>query len=448
MRMPGSIDKPEALGLSLILLFASGAILGTSPARADASAVVAYISVPDAPDAIAISPDGSRVLVAASLDGAILDIDPVGNVIRSRTTAGQTPRAIAISPDGSTALVTNITSGTVSVLTTASGAVVRTITVPNSPEAVAFNRDGRRAYVTHTGVAAITVLDPASGSILAPIGLPKDWTEAVATSPGADTAVALMSWRPSALAVLSLAGPGSVTRRIPIGGTGIDVAMSPDARRAYVLDSDRNTLSSVVVVDLASGAILGRTPVGYAARDLVLTADGTRVLVAHQGSLKAPAPARGANAPLVSVFDASSMASLGVISTVHPRTLGTQAESLGVDPGNTRAWLGVYGRTTSGVVVLATAAPGAAPGLASRITARRSGSGATIRWTAPSGAPTLTLVNAIPNAEGDAYPVLACTATGQSCRLRGLVDGIAYQLTVQARNADGWGPVAPGAISR
>lgn len=446
MRMRRRFRILTALGLSALVT--AGAILGTSPARADASAVVAYIPVPDTPDAVAVSPDGGRVLVAVSIPGAIIDIDPVGNAVRSRTRVGETPRRIAISPDGSTALVTNITSSTVSVISTSSGTVTRSITVPDSPQAVAFSRDGRRAYVTHTAGAAITVLDPANGSTLAPISLPEDWTEAIATSPGADTAVALMSWRPSALAVISLAGQGSVTRLIPIGGTGIDVVMSPDASRAYVLDNDRNALSSVHVVDMASGAIISRTPVGHAARDLVLSRDGTRVLVAHQGSLKAPAGARGANAPLVSVFDASNMASLGVISTIHPRTLGTRAESLGVGLNDTRAWLGVYGRTTSGVVVLQTAHPGAAPGLASRITARRTGGRATIRWSAPTGAPTLALVNAIPNAEGDAYPVLTCTTTGRSCRLQGLVAGITYQLTVQTRNADGWGPAAPGVISR
>ena len=436
-----------AMAVALCVLAAVGATIGISPVRADASPVLAYTSVPDTPDDLAVSPDGARVYVAASAPGLLLDIDPVSTAIRSRTRVGETPRGIAFSPDGSTALVVNISSDTVSVMDVPTGALTRTIAVADAPEAVAFRRDGRRAYVTHTGVAAITVLDPASGKVLDPIPLPDDWTEAIATSPVAEIAVALMSWRPSSLAVISLAGQGSITRRIPIGGTGIDVAMSPDGTRAYVLDNDRNVLSSVVVVDLAGGTILSRTPVGHAARDLAISTDGSRVLVAHQGSLKAPGSARGANAPLISVFDAASMVSLGVLSIAHPRTLGAQAESLGLSPNTPRAWLGVYGRTSSGVVAVDTASPAAAPGLASRITTQRSGSGATIRWSTPPGSPTLTLVNAIPNAEGDAYPILTCTTTSRSCRVRGLIAGISYQLTVQARNANGWGPAAVGKIS-
>lgn len=445
--MQPAILGRASLSIGLCVLTAVGAMSGTSPVRAEGSPVLAYIPVPDTPDDLAVSPDGGRVLVASSDSGLLIDIDSTSNAIRSRTRVGDTPRGIAFSPDGSMALVTNITSDSVSVVNSASGSVTRTISVPDAPGAVAFGRDGRRAYVTHTGVAAITVLDPANGSVLAPIALPDDWTEAIASNPETDSAVALLSWRPSSLAVISLAGPGSLTRRIPIGGTGIDVALSQDGTKAYVLDNDRNALSSVVVVDLASGAILSRTPVGHAARDLAISADGTRVLVAHQGSLKAPGSASGANAPLITVFDAASMANLGVLSTAHPRTLGTQAESLALSPNTSKAWLGAYGRSSSGVIVVDTASPTPAPGLASRITAQRSGSSATVRWSTPPGSPTLTLVNAIPNAEGDAYPILTCTTTSRACRVRGLIAGISYQLTVQARNANGWGPAAVGKIS-
>lgn len=433
---------------SLSLSLPAWMILGPSPALADSSAVTAYLAVPGTPDSLVVSPDGTHVYVTASLSSMILDLDPATGTIRSRIPVGDTPRAIAFSTNGSLALVSNITSQTVSVIDVPAGRVIRTIPVPESPEAVAFSRDGRRGYVTHTGLAQVTVIDPASGAVLAPIALPDDWTESMAAATNSDTAVALQGWRPSSLAVLSLAGAGALIRSIPTGGTGIDVAINADASRAYVLANDRNLLSSVLLVDLASGTVLRRTPIGLEARALALNPDGTMLLVAHQGSLTAPASARGANAPMVTVLDAASLDALGVISASDRRTEGARAESLGLGPTGSTAWLGVYQRRTSAVAVLDTATPLAVPGLPQRISARRTGSSALISWSAPSGSPTRTLVNAVPNAEGDAYPVLTCSTAGQSCRIRGLIPGVTYQVTVQARNGQGWGPVAPGLIPR
>jgi len=109
---------------------------------------------------IAVSPDGTLVLVAATTSSLVDVIDTAqGRVIR-RIHVGIDPVSISFKPDGSEAWVSNHVSDSVSVIDTTSGspgylAVVETVqdvdpagvTLFDEPVGIAFSGDGSQAYV-------------------------------------------------------------------------------------------------------------------------------------------------------------------------------------------------------------------------------------------------------------------------------------------------------------
>lgn len=72
---------------------------------------------------------------------------------------GEGPRGIAISSDGSRVLVCNYISGNVSVIDTRNRKVIHTIAVERYPQSIALSPGGKRAYVTNHGSGSVSVID-------------------------------------------------------------------------------------------------------------------------------------------------------------------------------------------------------------------------------------------------------------------------------------------------
>ncbi|MBW2235351.1 MAG: hypothetical protein JRG85_08100, partial [Deltaproteobacteria bacterium] len=109
---------------------------------------------------IAVSPDGTLVLVAATTSSLVDVIDTAQGRVTRRIHVGIDPVSISFKPDGSEAWVSNHVSDSVSVIDTTSGspsylAVVETVqevdpagvTLFDEPVGIAFNGDGSQAYV-------------------------------------------------------------------------------------------------------------------------------------------------------------------------------------------------------------------------------------------------------------------------------------------------------------
>lgn len=412
----------------------------------DVQPVVAAIQLPNWAETVAVSPDGRSVYVNASSSNAISVIDAASGTVTARLKVADVPTDIAFTPDGRTALVTNIGAETVSFIDTAGPTVVGRIAVADSPHAVAISPDGTRAYVVHTGAAELTVLDVTHRTALPSIPLPQDWSVSVAVNPKDGKVLALMQDRRSVLAVVDPAA-GAVTSTIPIAGVATNVLVSQDGAIGYVLVASPGP-SHLLKIDLASGSIVGQILIGYRALGMSLTADGRTLLITSQGSIVAPAGAKGANAALVNVLDASSLSRLGTLGTAAAISLGAEAMGVAANPAVTRVYVALSGgRRGSGLAFLDMAALAQTPGLASSITAKRSRSSARISWVpaaaTPAGPTNLTVVTAIPVAEGWMYDVRTCVTAGRSCQVTGLEPSLKYEITVQSRNAAGWGPATP-----
>src|SRR3954463_6385122 len=113
------------------------------------------------PDRLAVSPDGSRLLVPLNLADAAAIVDTSSGAVRYVDT-GHYPYGAAILPDGKTGLVSNETPGTVSVVDLDAGKKVKDITVGahlSHPEAIAVDPEAARAYVTIANSDQVAVLD-------------------------------------------------------------------------------------------------------------------------------------------------------------------------------------------------------------------------------------------------------------------------------------------------
>lgn len=122
-----------------------------------------------APLGVAFSPDGTRVYIAAakldSTAGTLEVFNAETGEIIDREPVGVLPTAVAVTPDGSLVHVTNKTDGTVSIYDTddASLSVVATVAVGTSPTGIAISPDGQRAYVANRGSNSVSVIGATSG---------------------------------------------------------------------------------------------------------------------------------------------------------------------------------------------------------------------------------------------------------------------------------------------
>jgi YVTN family beta-propeller protein len=116
------------------------------------------------PERLAVSADGSRLLVPLNLadSAAVIDLRHGDQVRYVALGSGSYPFAAAILPDGRTGLVTNEAKGTMSVLDMASGARLANIQVGSAlshPEGVVVDRGGTRAYVALANSDQVAVVD-------------------------------------------------------------------------------------------------------------------------------------------------------------------------------------------------------------------------------------------------------------------------------------------------
>ena len=116
------------------------------------------------PQKLAVSPDGSRLLVPLNLgdSAALVDINGHDRVRYVAMTSGSYPFGAAILPGGRKGLVSNEATGTVSVVDLRRAVKVRDITVGpplSHPEGIAIDRAGRRAYVALSALDEVVVID-------------------------------------------------------------------------------------------------------------------------------------------------------------------------------------------------------------------------------------------------------------------------------------------------
>lgn len=160
----------------------------------------AAITVGSGPQGIAITPDGSTAyvadagaIVAGQTGGIGRTVTPIDLATRKALapiTVGNGPTGIAVSPDGSTVVVTNLDSESVSTISTASKRAAAPVPVEGGPIAVAV-ADGAAWVVdgpsNSYGGDNVTPISLSTGRAGTPIGVGKG-AQDIAVAPGGKTA--------------------------------------------------------------------------------------------------------------------------------------------------------------------------------------------------------------------------------------------------------------------
>jgi DNA-binding beta-propeller fold protein YncE len=139
------------------------------------------------PDRLAISPDGSMLLVPLNLADSAAIVDTANGAVRY-VDVGHYPYGAAILPGKKFGLVSNETPGTVSVIDLQGGKVVKTIQVGahlSHPEGIALDTKGHRAFVAIANADQVSVIDTDSFQVEQTLSVAR--AEGIGTSPTALT---------------------------------------------------------------------------------------------------------------------------------------------------------------------------------------------------------------------------------------------------------------------
>jgi YVTN family beta-propeller protein len=193
------------------------------------------IEVQSGPGALALTPDGNFLYV---VNTAALTVSVVSTATETVVTnidlgvpSGNLPNAIAISPDGSKAYVTYFNpfepqgpSGVV-VIETASNSVVNTIDVPNEPASATVTSNGKWLYVAQTGGSSVAVIDTGTQAVTDTIP-----TSACVSPTGVtfspDGAFAYVANGGTDVCVIDTAA-GTVTNYIDVGNFPVSIVAMP-----------------------------------------------------------------------------------------------------------------------------------------------------------------------------------------------------------------------------
>ncbi len=226
---------------------------------------------------LAWSPDGKKAYASAAANSKVRTFTYDGSTLTEGkpltlptkapdgTTVKLFPAGLAVTPDGTKVVVAGQLGNTVSIIDVASGKV-ETTAVGHRPVWVTLSKDGRTAYVSNQGANTVSVVDVkgsvpvAKGTIKVGLHPNKSVLNAagsrlyVANSDN-DTVSEVRLPRGKVARTFNLAA-----KKSPVGVNPVGLALAPQEKTIYVASSGTN---SVDVVSLASGKVTGRIPTAW-----------------------------------------------------------------------------------------------------------------------------------------------------------------------------------------
>lgn len=137
-----------------MILSATGRAIPAFPTAAWESSTLKHASSP-----IAITPDGTTLLVVNPDSNSVTLVDTAGRQVIAELEVGVDPRSVAVSTRGDTAFVVNQASDSLSVIALPSRAISATLEVGDRPVGVAASPNGRFIAVAELGADQVRLLD-------------------------------------------------------------------------------------------------------------------------------------------------------------------------------------------------------------------------------------------------------------------------------------------------
>jgi YVTN family beta-propeller protein len=278
---------------------------------------------------------GQTVYVANAAGQSVSVIDPqTGATLAPPIPVGKAPLAIAISPDGSRAVVANYFSGDVSIIDTSTDRTIGTVPVQYEPGDVAIAPNGTVVVASGSNIdiGAISMIDLATERV---VGKPIPYEHRVhglAITP--DGRTALVATEQGKVLFIDLLA-GRIVGETYVGGNPLHIAVTPNGRYAVVALFET---SAVSVIDLSTQSVVGEpVPVDDSPYDVAISPDGQ---FAYIGSVQLPTPS-------VSKID------LAAHRVVESALVEGQPWGIALSPDGSVAYL-AGGNTTNGVRMIQT----------------------------------------------------------------------------------------------
>ena len=220
----------------------------------------------------------AKAYVANFKDNTVSVIDTGARKVIATVPVSAGPHGMAITQDGRTVYVSGDGSSSLDVIDTASDKVVKTINVGKAPNGVALTPDNRLLLVAVYDDNRVVFIDTTTQTVVAAIPVPKPHT--IAISPDGKSAyVTVQEPGHFALALIDL-DTRSVVRTVALEKTPRDGEFSYDGRRFYFTQAG---VSSVQVLDPASGKIVAQIPTGVSPHFVGYPAGSAFGMVVVQG---------------------------------------------------------------------------------------------------------------------------------------------------------------------
>ncbi|MCV7210903.1 YncE family protein [Mycolicibacterium canariasense] len=228
-----------------------------------------------------VAADSTTIVVANHGDGSVTVVRPDTVAAPAVVDVAGEPTAIALAEDRAYVVTGTAEVDTVVVVDTRANAVLASYPLAFTATAVEVSRDGKRAYVARTGndhvdIAVIDTTAERVGTIDIPAGIGASIDGLRIAASGRELYAAVTTVTGSRLLMIDTE-TATVRKSLSIGAPIRDLALTKTA--AYVLTSDLTALGAIVVVDLAAFAVTGTVAAGALPIQMALSADGSRAYV-------------------------------------------------------------------------------------------------------------------------------------------------------------------------
>jgi len=228
-----------------------------------------------------MSVDGDTLVVSNYGDHNVVMLDAATLAVTGGVAARE-PFALAAAGGRAHVGVASANYDAVAVIDTRTGAVLRSYPLSFNVTAMAASPDGARVYAGRAGDGGVdvSVIDTTAervGTIYLAKGEDANIDALRVDASGRRLYAAVSDARSSRLVVVDLE-TGRVRRSLEVGAPirGLEIGLDSTA---YVLTSDINDRGVVHVVDMVANRIMASVPVATAPMQLALSADGTRAYV-------------------------------------------------------------------------------------------------------------------------------------------------------------------------
>jgi YVTN family beta-propeller protein len=217
------------------------------------------------PHHMALTPDGTSLLVGDTAGNAVFFLDPKTGDMQRRAVISD-PYQLQFSPDGKWLTVAGLARNQIDIYDAATLTLAHRIPASSMPSHINYSPDSSVAYVSLQGTDSLVAIDVKSGSVL--------WKAPVGKTPAGvlwlDGKILVGIMGADYVAVVNPA-TGAVERKIVTAKGAHNLFVSPDGRTLYVCNRVDGSISTL---DPKTLAVRGRIPLSGGPDDLDFAPDG------------------------------------------------------------------------------------------------------------------------------------------------------------------------------